>query len=387
MDPARRRPLILAAIAVALVVGSALVVMYAPAPFAIVLAAWGAAGIAGAIRTRRRTRVVLANLGAIAIVLLGFEVYFWAQRPAPASGAREWVEWSVLCDDLGAYGRRDDVLGTVPGPKCHASEVKHVNDAVAYRAAYTHDAHGWRVSGDPASTADVALFFGDSFTYGQGVNDAEAYPAVFEKIHGGALDAITLAFPGWGPHHALRVLQRNRETPAVGRRRVRYGVYMGAGFHAERAAGLVWWDQHGPRYRFDDKGVLTSAGQFDDEWEAEPGWKTVLRRSYLASALLDRVARRTGPSWEAQLDLVVAIVKETAHVFEEHYHAPFYVIWWTDAGNTYIVDRLRAAGLNVFLIEEILPDAWAAEYHLADGHPTALAHERIGAALARLMPP
>ena len=84
-----------------------------------------------------------------------------------------------------------------------------------------------------------AFFFGDSFTYGEGVNDDETLPYLFEKLSGGRYRAYNLAFHGYGPQQMLRVIETGLLEKMVSDQRPLIVVYEALVQHIERAAGKL----------------------------------------------------------------------------------------------------------------------------------------------------
>jgi hypothetical protein len=79
-----------------------------------------------------------------------------------------------------------------------------------YDVSYSIDAEG--VSTTPAgkgSGAAPVFFFGDSFTFGEGVSNGQTLAAAFARVteHG----TVNFGVPGYGPHHMLRMLELGRE--------------------------------------------------------------------------------------------------------------------------------------------------------------------------------
>jgi hypothetical protein len=73
---------------------------------------------------------------------------------------------------------------------------------------YHIDASGHRVvPGTPSADAPVVLFLGGSFTFGEGVEDDEAYPAILQR-QWPELRIVNTAVNGWGTVQALFALER-----------------------------------------------------------------------------------------------------------------------------------------------------------------------------------
>jgi len=155
-----------------------------------------------------------------------------------------------------AYVRDDPDLGYSPVPGARVRAVRRAGDRTIYDVLYTIDADGHRLThGDPAGP-DV-LFFGCSFTFGEGLVDADALPEQLSAALGRRAHVVNLGFHGYGPHQMLRALE-------IGRVRVPAGahvIYQGLSDHVRRAAGKAPWDTYGPLYEVDGDGIRY-AGRF-----------------------------------------------------------------------------------------------------------------------------
>lgn len=77
----------------------------------------------------------------------------------------------------------------------------------AWRFVYRTNEYGFRVSMPEVSNrydAPNVIALGDSFTFGQGVNDGEEYPARLAKSLGGKAGVVNLGVPGFGLTHQIR---------------------------------------------------------------------------------------------------------------------------------------------------------------------------------------
>src|SRR6185436_856486 len=70
---------------------------------------------------------------------------------------------------------------------------------------YSIDATGCRVTPDPPHAAGVVLVLGDSFTFGHGVADGEAYPAVLGTRYWRRHKVRNCGGQGWGTGQAALV--------------------------------------------------------------------------------------------------------------------------------------------------------------------------------------
>ncbi len=146
-----------------------------------------------------------------------------------------------------SYFQADPDLGYAPaaGVRVRASR-RHEGETI-YDVRYSIDEHGLRVTPGSRREGRAVLFFGGSFTFGEGVDDEDALPARFASWMGGDTRIVNAGFHGYGPHQMLRALETHRLDPLVPDG-VEQVVYQGIDGHVMRVAGRAIWDLTGPRY-------------------------------------------------------------------------------------------------------------------------------------------
>ena len=66
--------------------------------------------------------------------------------------------------------------------------------------------NGQRIAPDSLKqNGPTVMFFGDSFTFGDGVNDEDTLPNAFSIVSG--MRVLNFGLYGYGPHHMLRLLE------------------------------------------------------------------------------------------------------------------------------------------------------------------------------------
>jgi len=282
------------------------------------------------------------------------------------------------------YFQLHPLLGVVPKRDVQVRATKTSADTRIYDVRYTIDANGLRI-GPPtgAEATPAVLFFGCSFTFGEGVDDDETLPYQFGERAGGRFQSLNFGFHGYGPHQMLAMLEHAMERDALGGHRAAHAVYQALVVdHVERCAGHAWWDTSGPRYVLDPQGHPVRAGPFHSVVVSR--FMTILARSNIARRWLS--TKRPVTADEA--DLFVGIVETSARLFHERHHGTFHVLLWGDESPAAaaIAGKLAATGLDVISIDTILPDLRTDgnKYQIAlDGHPSPLAYEKIAAYLVQ----
>ena len=385
-----------AGLVVAALVASGVILTRAPNPFFWVPVLWSFV-LFRAMRWTARPgwRAAWFNLYLLLLGLAAIEGYFAIADAGDPGDAPRYYE---------GYYRPDDLLGYSPRAKMRTPATRRYGDEVVYDVVYTIGPDGLRVAppGPAGSDAPCVLFFGGSFTFGEGVGDEAAIPYRFGVETGGRLATRNFGFHGYGPHQMLAALEGGR-VDEVADCAPRFAIYQGMTPHVARSAGRSAWDRSGPRYALAAERGVHLTGSFDDAPVDFSGRLS----SILARSAAVRRWRRQRLAAE-DIDLYVAIVKRAGERFEARYPgARFHVLFWDEPGEPVaerIVRELRAAGIPVHGVRAILPDlgsfsfgdrglrirarSGAIEpdgYTLGeyDGHPSAALYAAIARRLAR----
>lgn len=246
---------------------------------------------------------------------------------------------------------------------------------------------------ESADSGPTVAFFGDSITFGEGVNDGETMPQAFADLTNHRLHVLNLGFPGYGPHQVLHALESGTFDAELGPK-VRLIVLLTAPWHAERTACKPTYTLRGPRYRLRDDRI-----EYDGA--CSEGLCLVLREwiqdTALYRAAINPYRQRID---HADVELYIRIVLATIDVATKKYGAatliPYlpvgdeYLRWsgFTDAS---IVERFRAGGASVIDASLAKERAEGAIIDIpGDGHPTPFAHlaraRSVAAFVARAFP-
>ncbi len=346
---------------------------------------WAAVFFLGANRFHSEWgRASFFNLAIIACLLATVEAYIRAQ---------EFPDQTVT----DGFSVLDGVLGWAPQKGMRAHAVERVGglfrgpERPIYDVEYTIDSNGLRIA--PAwrkgELSGSILFFGDSITFGYGLNDDETLPYQIGVQSGGRYRTFNFAFNGYSPCQMLAVIEHGI-VGAVVESNPDYAFYIAIPDHVSRVAGLKSWIKHQPRYKLDANGTPHSAGFFE---ERKPlGLRLGLGRRVTAQLEKSAIWRRldlieskpTAYDWR----LYFALVQRARDLVARQYPGiKFRVILW---GSNDAVERSAAVtlrdgfsrmGIPVDLVEDILPGYRArwARYVLSplDTHPNALADRLV----------
>ncbi len=128
----------------------------------------------------------------------------------------------------------------------HAQRLDPDTQETIYAADYTFDSHLLRET-HSAENGPAIIFFGDSFTFGFGVNDAETMPQAFADLLQHRQRVLNLAQGGFSPQQFLRDLQVGYHDDAIGPDPKLF-IFMTAAWHAERTSCKPAWAANAPRY-------------------------------------------------------------------------------------------------------------------------------------------
>ena len=370
----------LAVVLVVVIAGAG--IRYCPVPWSpVLLAAAALLGLAAWRARREGAKLAMTWLGSALVAVATFEGYLGHQERA---GDGTSMQGTITA----GFNQPDDMLGYVPDRASRVTARKLYSNTVLYDVTYNIGADGLRIRPELENVAPVrsVVFFGDSVTFGEGVNDQETFPYLVGRAGGGNFAAYNFAFSGYGPHQMLAILQagliESRKVP-----RPTHFIYLAIVEHVARVAGLAPWDRHGPRFRLDTGDIPVRDGNFDSPKRLFGRWTV----SAPAVAALDnlrtwrRFFGRSRDPDDADLELFLGVVSESARLARAQYPgSTFHVILWDgreDRRIGIIAQRLTAAGIPVERLTAVIPDftADASRYLLSphDGHPNPLMHRRL----------
>jgi hypothetical protein len=341
----------------------------------------------------RGARPLWFNLACIALGLAIIEYYFWQAGPA------DFVQGRVTEGNVEELIHApDDKLGWAPQAGTVARHRLTFEGELLYDVHYTIGSNGLRISSPPTAdhhvplAADCMLFFGDSFTFGQGLEDHETLPFVVGEKLENRSRTYNFGVKGYGAHQMLSALQHGLVEDAVrcDQGRVTHVFYQGITDHIGRSAGPVWGWHYGPRYRLTSDGGVRLDGSFEDDagQEEEQSLTQLTINQFTKSRIYKAIinGKYVSKFSQEELDLYLGIVDASRRLVRSTYPCTeFHVLLWDEdkIDNRGIRDGLRERGIDVRLMSDILPDyeldSLNERYvlHEEDEHPNALAVELI----------
>jgi hypothetical protein len=336
-------------------------------------------------------RALAFNAGVAAATLAAAEAYFASHELEPPSYST-------------SYTVRDQSLGWGPARNARTRATRFHHGKPVYDVSYAFDSNGLRVA-PPAGEERVAgtvLFFGCSFTFGEGLQDDETLPYQVGAQSGGRWRTFNFAFHGYGPNQMLAAIEDGRVRRIVDSR-PRYAFYVTIPDHLVRVAGRIPWGANAPRYRLDREGTARLDGCFRDEHRTpgfleslllriDPRFVHETRWQLDKSAIYRTYATRPSVPAKADVPLLMAIVRRSRELLLADYpDLKFHVIFWPshylENRRFYweMIDGFRQLNLPVHRVQDILPGYDVevptedqTRYLLpTDGHPNALANRLV----------
>ena len=322
---------------------------------------------------RRPARFVLVNVAAVLATLAASEAWF-SRSVGPT------LSYTVEQPPGTSYFRRDPLLGDAACPNVRAVQrLSNPDGSEIFRATYTIDARGLRVTPerDPVErdSMPAIVFFGCSFTFGEGVGDERSMPYRVGLLQP-AYQVYNFGFHGFGPQQMLATIESGRMERIV-TTTPKFVIYQMIIDHVWRASNRVPYQPHAPVYGVVD-GQVRLLGHSDD---ALPS--LILRRQLRKSSIYSRLIEPQ--LWtNADVELTVAIVERARTLVGERFpHCEFHVLFWDypqERVSQQLLKQMRRGSLNVHLMSDILPDyvsqGW--KYSIpGDLHPNAEAHDLI----------
>jgi hypothetical protein len=367
-------------------------VKWFPEPYLWIFLTWASVFLC-ALRLVPRARTAWISLVILSCVLAGLEGFFWISgiwiyKDVKSEGTFKWVS--------------DNVLGFVAPKGVARTEAKYYRGEKLFDVVYTMDANGLRITyARPPSTKTnrpCVLFFGDSYTFGWGLNDQETMPYRVATRTGEKFRVYNLAFPTHGAHQMLAALDHGLVGKEVdcAPQDINYIIYVATPDHVRRAAGLREIDfRHGPRYVLGADGNVSYQGQFGEDGTKMEKIGIQLAKSSLYRKLVGGDAIYTRRYNGADVTLYLAIVGAARTQIKNAYpNAEFHVLAWSNDAKdkdkalaSQIIKGFSDKGFAVHRVEDILPGSSdnKAEYFLGgwDLHPNAMADDRIAQFVVR----
>ena len=333
-------------------------------------------------------KALLFNFGIISLFIVGLEIFF----NIPKSNNKEIINTGTLYKSN--YFTDDDLIGYRATKNSQVTSKKMTEDGqVFYDVTYTINKYGLRVSPHDLKENITnnynfknILFFGGSFTFGEGVNDDENLPWKIEEKSNYKLKSYNFGFHGYGPHQMLRTLELGLIDNIVDLNKSSIFMYLLIPDHIDRASGnypYIIWGSNSPRYIIDEKEIVKYDGMFKDKIQFEIIKK--LESLFNKSSILNRIKNNI-LGWKRtkkDVDLLIKIIEKSNNIIKDKYNSKLNIIFWydiNDSDSEYILKSLKDLGINVYYVRDIVPDMkinWKKYMIEGDGHPSKYCYDSI----------
>lgn len=318
-----------------------------------------------------RASFAIYYIGFVALALGLGEVWLWFSETRDRLST--YIEGSYTTNHMTPDKDLGFVLTT--GPR-RAESIKRSRDGeIIYNVTYGVDVRGLRVV-TPNGSGPTALFFGDSFTFGEGVDDADTLPAQFAKLSN--FSTFNFGVHGYGPHQFLRMLEIGKPEQLGIREENVFVVFSLLLTHVDRAAGRAMWDPDGPHYKLSPAG-LEFSGPFK-----RGVIERIENKSYIYK-LIQPLLMETHDSKR-----VLAILEQASKIVKARYGTTMLVVIW-DSIERHRHDADRAAwlrsaltnsGIAILSVSQMVPPLRGPKYFIArDGHPNGAAYAALAKAI------
>lgn len=258
-----------------------------------------------------------------------------------------------------------------------------------FRVRYTTDDFGRRkTSYLPEKFSQNIVLLGDSFTWGEGVEQEKIFSAVLAKELTGA-HISNLGIPGTSPASILKLMKQGGFYSSLDKEKPSTFVFTFIDDHLRRIVGTSdyllkpGFAENAPEFYL-EQGELKFSNSFSDS-----PWRTALLKLF-ALTNFSRATRIELPVIsESDLELTAKIFTELKKETSKHFPnmKEFYVA-------IYPGENIHIPGLRIFLEKENIKLLDYSEINLqkllnghhtliVDHHPSALAHEFYGKLLAQ----
>ncbi|MBX3501684.1 MAG: SGNH/GDSL hydrolase family protein [Alphaproteobacteria bacterium] len=332
---------------------------------------------------RPLARNVAISIGTILACLAVAEMALYA-----AKGSHTGDASAVVRHDPAPMFLPAPLVGWLPQASTTVRALSRQGDRTIYDALYTIDADRRRVV--PASNPDgeVVIFLGDSFVFGDGVNDDETLPQQVALATGGRFRIVNFGVSGHSASQALTRLENGAVDAAIAGGKVRQVFLWFDDDHLLRDGGDYAHFGHWrlmAQYELTPGGLRIAgpAGAVRDgrSWIVRRTMSAVLRSeiAFIARRVL-RVSR--------QLALAEALLSQIRRTVRERYGCDLVVLYWSN-DRLFYHDRVAAmiarTGSTMLAIQPLFAQAGLAfEDFLipGDGHGGGRFHRFVGEELA-----
>ncbi|MDG2381575.1 MAG: hypothetical protein P8N76_07865 [Pirellulaceae bacterium] len=291
--------------------------------------------------------------------------------------------------DRQRFYENDPVVGYKPRAGCTVGSQKSKGLQPIYDVTYRIGEDGYRITPESQPEGEpVVLFFGGSFTFGEGVNDDETLPNQFCLAAGGAR-VVNAGFCGYGPQQMLASLENGRWDSFLQGRDI-IAIYVFIDDHVRRAIGSMYvvsrWGSQMPCYQLESNGHVIRAKSFLAERRILCGLYGLVATSNALRYLDVDLPHRIKPEYFA---LTAQIIEQSSRLLAAKSASSrmFVVLYPDSTTGTTVARYLRDESIEIVDFSDLFSgdrDTYVIPF---DGHPNSIANQRLGFALAKRILP
>jgi len=288
------------------------------------------------------------------------------------------------------YVHVDDEVGLTLGPNLTTQISRLTMDGrPSYRVTYHSDSQGRRVTpGQEPGRPRNLFFLGCSFTYGEGLEDKQTFPAqvaIRQKLY----QVYNYSFHGWGAGNLLRLVHKDGFAQDVSKTTKGKAIYLFIDEHIPRVIGSLNlyravpdWTENLPYYYLDSDGKLQGKGMIaDSRWWTEPIFLLFSQSRLLTYLKVDFPRANI-----SHIELFSAIVADMRDILKEKMNGMELIVLFFPGSqaNKYLIpylDKKGIASLDYSSLDVVKYLGFPGE--LPDGHPNAAMDEFLAKQVVR----
>ncbi|MBL7799969.1 MAG: hypothetical protein JNL95_04515 [Chitinophagales bacterium] len=288
-----------------------------------------------------------------------------------------WFLFKCKNDELiyiiqGSRKLRDPMYGYAYPRSSKRHEIVYQQDSLLLEVSYNFDSLGRRKTYCPSTHQSKSiLFFGCSFTYGDGVNDRETLPSQYADLDS-SVSVYNYAIDGWGPQQTyLQISKRNLSIETYSDTAL--GIYVWIDDHIKRAAlyksHYQGWTQFFPCFTLENN-VLKYKGSFEKAYPLKGFLFELLNNSLFFKNI-------EIPSHETKQDyaLVTALLKASRDRFSQQFKQGKFVVFIYPGSSGTIIPYLKAEKIDYVVGNSSLLNN--TDFIPKHGHPNKNANRKI----------
>lgn len=332
-----------------------------------------------------KARLVIANLFTIPLLICVVEVVCLRINTAYYSNM-------AVNNNPPSFFNPSDTLGYAAEKNTKAHFIRVGGDKKKiYDVYYTTDKNGLREIPSSNSNSDKCLlFFGDSFMFGEGLNDNETLPYyVGEKTHN-KYKIYNFGFMGYGPNQMLSAIEHGVVDEAVSKCSTNTAFYSSVPDHLNRIEGRRFWERNDPKYELSGNKLIYQGHFGDYEKHIPEGLMTILRKSqtfvYANRLFIQKRMQLSLNEYIKYRKLYLALVFKSESILKEKYNVDRFVnlLWnWNDP---YLQNALDKNYSEYYQVNSILlnyDEDYSKFLIKGDDHPNKLANEILAEFLVK----